>query len=642
MKLSEILVHQQGPLKKNFHLKSKRFNLIYGPNESGKTFIIEKLLEKLFPNDKRRLRTWSSQIPILVKTTRSLELIQSSEAKLSELLVVQAEETLISEPDKLVRKNLSKLGMLEDAKDKIFKDHRTILNSAYISNQEVHGNNTGLIQKFRNARDEKEKIERLREKHRKSDLDSKKLTEEVRELECKKSLMESARGFNAYYFSGKKKELENKISNFPFNRDLEKDKAKIESLQKAENSLRSKIQEKAKKQNQLKHEDWLRKVLDKNKKRENIRNIGFYLGAFLGFSLAIIDIFDVVDEQNWSEWFPGIAISISFFTLAIFYNFFGKIPNKQKKEYKEKFSVEDPINLSTFEDKISGFDRLKGEIVGIEKDISELQEEVEKSKKEILPILDNSQILKNGCYSSSIEALIEEKKSDESELKRISGYLEGLGDVEHVKEEPNVVWNQSEYNKLLEELQDVQSDLNSLDSDKDYKEIASELIALTCIKEAIDELQKQENEFISQKLLEKSEQLQFVVPGRFSRLSWDGENLMIEDSTSRIDYITGRPKKQRSQLATLSTGANEQLMLLLRKIFAEDYFDEESGFLLLDDAFQHSDWERRESLVDYILQLVEDHDWQIFYFSMDDHLATLIHERASARLGSDFAYKQLS
>ena len=443
-------------------------------------------------------------------------------------------------------------------------------------------------------------------------------------------------------FFRKKKELENKNQQFPFNRDLEKDKAKIESLQKAENSLRSKIQEKAKKQNQLKHEDWLRKVLDKNKKRENIRNIGFYLGAFLGFSLAIIDIFDVVDEQNWSEWFPGIAISISFFTLAIFYNFFGKIPNKQKKEYKEKFSVEDPINLSTFEDKISGFDRLKGEIVGIEKDISELQEEVEKSKKEILPILDNSQILKNGCYSSSIEALIEEKKSDESELKRISGYLEGLGDVEHVKEEPNVVWNQSEYNKLLEELQDVQSDLNSLDSDKDYKEIASELIALTCIKEAIDELQKQENEFISQKLLEKSEQLQFVVPGRFSRLSWDGENLMIEDSTSRIDYITGRPKKQRSQLATLSTGANEQLMLLLRKIFAEDYFDEESGFLLLDDAFQHSDWERRESLVDYILQLVEDHDWQIFYFSMDDHLATLIHERASARLGSDFAYKQLS
>ena len=205
-----------------------------------------------------------------------------------------------------------------------------------------------------------------------------------------------------------------------------------------------------------------------------------------------------------------------------------------------------------------------------------------------------------------------------------------------------MIWNQSEYNKLLEELQDVQSDLNSLDSDKDYKEIASELIALTCIKEAIDELQKQENEFISQKLLEKSEQLQFVVPGRFSRLSWDGENLMIEDSTSRIDYITGRPKKQRSQLATLSTGANEQLMLLLRKIFAEDYFDEETGFLLLDDAFQHSDWERRESLVDYILQLVEDHDWQIFYFSMDDHLATLIHERASARLGSDFAYKQLS
>ena len=102
--------------------------------------------------------------------------------------------------------------MLEDAKDKIFKDHRTILNSAYISNQEVHGNNTGLIQKFRNAKDEKEKIERLREKHRKSDLDSKKnLLKNLKELEYKKSLMESARGFNAYYFSGKKRNWKNKI-----------------------------------------------------------------------------------------------------------------------------------------------------------------------------------------------------------------------------------------------------------------------------------------------------------------------------------------------------------------------------------------------------------------------------------------------
>ena len=230
--------------------------------------------------------------------------------------------------------------------------------------------------------------------------------------------MESARGFHAHCLSGKIKELENKISNFPFNRDLEKDKSKFESLQKAENSLGSKTEEKEKKQNQLKHEDWLRKVLDKNKKERKYRNIGFYLGAFLGFSLAIIDIFDVVDEQNWSEWFPGIAISISFCTLAIFYNFFGKIPNKQKKEYKEIFSVEDPINLSTFEDKISDFDRLKGEIVGIEKDINELQEEIEKSKKEILPILDYSQISKNGGYFSSIEPLIEEKKSDEKELEK--------------------------------------------------------------------------------------------------------------------------------------------------------------------------------------------------------------------------------
>ena len=48
MRISDILVHQQGPLKKNFNLKAKGMNLIYGPNESGKTFIIEALVKWLF------------------------------------------------------------------------------------------------------------------------------------------------------------------------------------------------------------------------------------------------------------------------------------------------------------------------------------------------------------------------------------------------------------------------------------------------------------------------------------------------------------------------------------------------------------------------------------------------------------------
>ena len=44
-----------------------------------------------------------------------------------------------------------------------------------------------------------------------------------------------------------------------------------------------------------------------------------------------------------------------------------------------------------------------------------------------------------------------------------------------------------------------------------------------------------------------------------------------------------------------------------------------SAFLLLDDAFQNSDWKHREDMVSYTLGLI-DRGWQIFYFTMDDHL----------------------
>jgi len=62
MRISDILVHQQGPLKKNFNLEAKGMNLIYGPNESGKTFIIEALMQWLFPKNSIEKTPWKYYI----------------------------------------------------------------------------------------------------------------------------------------------------------------------------------------------------------------------------------------------------------------------------------------------------------------------------------------------------------------------------------------------------------------------------------------------------------------------------------------------------------------------------------------------------------------------------------------------------
>ena len=92
---------------------------------------------------------------------------------------------------------------------------------------------------------------------------------------------------------------------------------------------------------------------------------------------------------------------------------------------------------------------------------------------------------------------------------------------------------------------------------------------------------------------------------------------------------------------TLSSGAREQVLLALRVGFALRHLPapDEALFLLLDDAFQYSDWKRREGLVRAVTDLAES-GWQVFYFTMDDHIRDLF-LKAGKRIGDDFVYETL-
>jgi len=89
----------------------------------------------------------------------------------------------------------------------------------------------------------------------------------------------------------------------------------------------------------------------------------------------------------------------------------------------------------------------------------------------------------------------------------------------------------------------------------------------------------------------------------------------------------------------LSTGAREQVLLALRMGFAARFAGNNSLFLILDDAFQYSDWERRPRLVDQVFAMAEK-GWQIFYLTMDDNLRDLFRERGKA-IGDSFVFKEL-
>ena len=95
--------------------------------------------------------------------------------------------------------------------------------------------------------------------------------------------------------------------------------------------------------------------------------------------------------------------------------------------------------------------------------------------------------------------------------------------------------------------------------------------------------------------------------GHYDRVEKEDRELFVANSYGRY------------RVSDLSTGAREQVLLGLRIGFAAIILAGTPLFLILDDAFQHSDWERRDRLVKKLFALAKE-GWQIIYFTMDDHI----------------------
>lgn len=105
-----------------------------------------------------------------------------------------------------------------------------------------------------------------------------------------------------------------------------------------------------------------------------------------------------------------------------------------------------------------------------------------------------------------------------------------------------------------------------------------------------------------------SEYLSRITDGRYERVAYDeGENDL------RLHLDNGsviRPGQ-------LSESTFDQLYFSVRLAFAEQLLDGESGFFILDDAFLAADADRFERQVDIVSDLLDD-GWQTVYFTAKD------------------------
>jgi uncharacterized protein YhaN len=135
-------------------------------------------------------------------------------------------------------------------------------------------------------------------------------------------------------------------------------------------------------------------------------------------------------------------------------------------------------------------------------------------------------------------------------------------------------------------------------------------VARTAI-DLFKEIEEEEEQEINQLFTEDDfviDTFQEVTGGNYTDVWYDEE-----ENTLRVERADGRTLTPFE----LSQGTYDLLYLTVRLKLAKKLLDGESGFLVLDDAFIHSDSERTAKEIEILDQLADD-GWQIVYFSFRD------------------------
>jgi hypothetical protein len=169
------------------------------------------------------------------------------------------------------------------------------------------------------------------------------------------------------------------------------------------------------------------------------------------------------------------------------------------------------------------------------------------------------------------------------------------------------VTNETEWEPLLEALEQDLAELK-----KNYRTVTARMIAQFAVHQVLDQASQEDATMIQDGLQGAAigESIRLMCP-RYRGLRRTDQGLVVVDADDNEFAVQD-----------LSTGAREQVFLGARLGFARKALDDQTSFLILDDAFQHSDWSRRKLLVDKVVMLVQA-GWQVLYFTMDDHIRRL-------------------
>ncbi len=687
-----------------------RFNLFYGRNEQGKTFLVEFILKSLFKNiNMFNLREITSSGQVLVSglvpglsqfsptSRRKIEhywedSVQGMPSNIAQLLVVKGAELdfIDTAPGgiskKIVKSFLSSEGILDKIQDKV----QVTVQEARIENGEIIGVNRGDLKNRENILAQLSQIEEIIDEVN-QDYSGGKLTSllsQKKELLDRQKDQEKAKRFFAYH-------LANTIQAY-HEKNLSMVERGLPKLIEQHETLKQKLNDRQKLKERLeeakeksKEYDWINSALIEYEKFLNRggqipQRTNLYLAATLilgAASLALIGF--LFNQLELGDYGPiiycGIGI-VAFLGLLFGFLYFQqqqkgiqniaqrlelkRIENAYKDIFDKKLT--DIVTLKNHHQHIQeAYHKTKS----LAENVDELESTISSIKEHISRGLDRFDLKTEGesFWEESIRQLDHINKSNQEFIRKKEIELANL-DVEpdqYLKSNLGIRYQKDELTKLTNEMADlqrmIQEEENKLEllkvkirtaiSDQtttswekllgklgkrkiqlvdSYKDITSKICAGILVSQVINDVRHQEDEKLRESLCMPIVQKPiYEITKRYKEVTLDGENLLVSDGYDEFD------------IAELSTATREQVLLALRLGFAAKIMNDETAFLILDDAFQHSDWLRRTFLMDTVASLALN-GWQILYFTMDDHIRGLFDEIGRESFKTDYQYFELN
>jgi len=696
IKIKQINVKNLGPINK-LEWEPGTLNLIYGHNEKGKTYLVEFLAHSLFKNSKMQFRAKSSSGKIVLKglsNNKSKTFSPNKTIKLEDFLVEKYHglppdiSTLLickgtnvelgdsDETDRIIlRRYLSNKEILDKTKNNIDK---TIAN-AKISGYSIGGDMRGG--KIREQQKKEQKLNKINELFKK--IENQYLSGEIKILLDKKNklnenfiILRKAKRHKAFLLSKEIKELTEQSKKI--------DDKKINSILQQINNLRFENQNQENQKQKLKkleplieHYEWLEKAINTYEKY-NLEQITEKPKSLILILLLLMIVLTIVSFILKIEYIPIASFVLSVYLGWLYKKEYDKKISdlgksreldKIKKNFKIRFK-EKYFDYATMKEKLE-------EIEGHYHTYNAIEEQIFEKEKFINNKIVELNVKVNEIIGKTVEKnlntwekILKEKLQTKTNIKnkiiekdkKLSTL--NIEEKDYLAQKPEVEYDKQKYENLKSNLDDINNRISDKEHELNFLKqsacgqtgddinigweilisnlqnkreeileenntLIAEIIAGKLVSDVLEELYTLEDEKIAEALTSnKIKNTIFKVTGHYNNIYLEKDNMFVSDNFN--DFPVSR----------LSDGAKEQIFLSLRIGMAIHWFNTESMFLIFDDAFIHSDYKRRESLIKKVFELTES-GWQIFCFTFDNHIKELF-EKKSSKYKIDFKLLNLN